>query len=235
MTLVQSKLTLVLMVALVIIGTICVVERIEFNLVKQEHRILMGENRELSDNCDVLSTAVHARDAEILRLRSETSEILDLRNQLAQARAQVALAAKDQSANTAQEANDLTGYMTKEQLRFAGYGSPENALLSMEWARLNGDYTNWMAALAPQLQQEELANSHSLEMFQRDSAETFRGMQVLATKSVGTDRMEMKVRLDTANSVAILIFPMLAVGTEWRLGDEIRAYTETWDRSGGAP
>jgi hypothetical protein len=99
-------------------------------------------------------TAAEARDAEILRLREETSGIPGLRNQLGQTRRQLATAlAENQVSNATESTNGLTGYLTREQLRFAGFGSPENTVQSMRWACVNGDYTNWLAGLAPQLQE----------------------------------------------------------------------------------
>jgi hypothetical protein len=72
-------------------------------------------------------------------------------------------------------------------------------------------------------------------MFQRDSARNLQGMQVLGAKPVDSEHLELKVRLDTENSVAVLIFPMVAVGDGWRLGGEIRSYSETWNHSGIEP
>jgi hypothetical protein len=59
-------------------------------------------------------------------------------------------------------------------------------------------------------------------------------MQVLEKKPIGSDRVELKVRLDSENSVTVLIFPMVAVGNEWRLGDDIHSYAQAWDSPIGA-
>ena len=60
------------------------------------------------------------------------------------------------------------------------------------------------------------------------------GMQVLATKPIGSDRVELKVRLDSENRVTVLIFPMVAIGNEWKLGNDIQSYTQAWDSPNGA-
>jgi hypothetical protein len=226
----RPKAYLVILATLMVAGIACTLQQMQLSRMKESQRRITARHEELSTNYAVLLTVVDARDAEILRLRDEALEIPWLRNQLAEARRRVAVAAaENQMSNEPDSTNGLSGYMTKEQLKFAGFGSPTNTLQSMRWACVNGDYTNWLAALSPRLQEEELANPQSLQTFQRDSARDLQGMQVLDAKPVDSDHMELKVRLDTENSVAILIFPMVALGNEWRLGDEIRAYSESWD------
>jgi hypothetical protein len=233
----RPKPVAAILVTLLIAGTICVVQQMQLRRIKGNQSHLAAQHRELSTNYAALLATAEAGEAEILRLRNETSEILILRNQLAHLRRQPAAAATENKvSNEAKSTDDCAGYVTKEQLRFAGFDSPENALQSAWWARMGGDYTNWLASLGPQLQEEELANPTSREDFWRDSASAggFRGMQVMATKPMPDDRMELKVRFDTEHTVTVLIIPMVALGNEWRLGGDFHAYTEAWERHGDA-
>jgi hypothetical protein len=168
------------------------------------------------------------RNDELDQLQRQTLELLRLRSQLTQAREQPT--ATDAAPPTTENTNQFATYVAKEQLKFAGFDTPENAFQSLNWAAQTGDYTNWLAALSPEAKQEELENSNSLQEFQSMSrGNRVTGMQVLAAKPVGNDRVELKVRLDTENTVSIFIYPMVVIGNEWKLGGDIDSYTQAWD------
>jgi hypothetical protein len=199
--------------------------------LRESQRDLLARYQEVSATNARLLSIDAARKDEPIRKRQQDLEILSLRNQLTLARKQLAAVATENQTSKTHAVNEWAGYVTKEQIRYVGFGTPQDAFQSMRWAAASGDYTNWLASLAPRQQEEELANPRSVDQFQREmeSAAKIVGMQILATKSVGSDRKELKVRLDTENSVAILVFPMIAIGSEWRLGDEIHSYTQAWD------
>jgi hypothetical protein len=236
MKIVRFSLALAILAAFVSVGVLCIKQRTQIRSIEASKRSLAIQHEELSAHYAALLAIDEARSAEIVRLRGESAETLRLRNQVAQLRRQQAAAATESPASKPETPNDLAGYITKEQLRFAGFGSPESALQSMRWASMNGDYTNWMATLAPRLQEEELANTNSIQEFQRASAADARikGLQVLARKVLADGKIELEVRLDSENSVSLLVFPMVTIGNEWRLGDEIHAYTEAWDQDKSA-
>ena len=77
-----------------------------------------------------------------------------------------------------------------------------------------------------------MAEPHSLENFQRfvGTAGRIIGSQVMAKKALGDGRVEVKVRLDSESGVAVLVFPMVPVGDEWKLADEIKSYSKEWDQ-----
>jgi hypothetical protein len=234
MKVVRSGTVLVTLAALGIAGTVIIKQQMRIESLKDSCRSLQARYQELSAaNVSLLSVDA-ARKEELIGLRQQASEVLRLRNQLALSRQQLAAAdAKNQNPR-AEGPDQLAAYVTKEQMRFAGLDTPENAFQSLNWAAVTGDYTNWLAALSPACQKQELANPKSLEDFRRRSIDRTAGMQVLATKPIGSDRIELKVRLDTENAVSVLIFPMVAIGNEWRLGDDIHSYTQTWDSPGAA-
>jgi hypothetical protein len=219
-------------VALGIASAVIIRQHTQIRRLKESQRGLAAQHQELSATNALLLSVDAARRSELIRLRQQSLEVLSLRNQLTLVRKQLTAAAENQTSK-ADNSNELPGYVGSEQLRYVGFGTPQDAFQSMRWAAMTGDYTNWLASLAPALQEEELTNPKSFEEFQRGlaSASKIVGMQVMGAKPVGSDRMELKVRLDTDNTVTILIFPMVAIGNEWRLGDEIDSYTEAWDVS----
>jgi hypothetical protein len=236
MKVVRAGAVLVIVAALGTASIIVIKQQLRIRTLKESRRSLAAQYQELSaTNASLLSVDATRKD-ELTGLRQQTLEVLRLRNQLAQAHRQLAAAEARNQTSRAENPDEFAGYVTREQLRFAGFATPENAFQSFSWAEANRDYTNWLAALAPGLQEEELANPKSFEEFQHRStgATGTMGMQVLATKPIGSDRVELKVRLDSENRVTVLIFPMVAIGNEWKLGDDIQSYTQAWDSPNGA-
>jgi len=233
MKIVRSGAVLVILAALGTASIVIIKQQLRIRALTESRRSLAAQYQELSaTNASLLSVDATRKD-ELTGLRQQTLEVLRLRNQLAQAHRQLAAEARNQTSR-AENPDEFAGYVTREQLSFAGFATPENAFQSFNWAEANGDYTNWLAALAPGLQEEELANPKSFEEFQHRPMGTMTGMQVLATKPIGSDRVELKVRLDWENRVTVLIFPMVAIGNEWRLGGDIDSYTQAWDNPNGA-
>ena len=226
MKVVRSGAFLVILAALGTASIVIIKQQLRICALKESRRSLAAQYQELSTTNASLDAT---RTDELNGLRQQTLEVLRLRNQLAQAHRQLAAAEATNQTSRTEKPDEFAGYVTREQLSFAGFATPENAFQSFNWAEANGDYTNWLAALAPGLQEEELANPKSFEEFQHRPMGTMTGMQVLATKPIGSDRVELKVRLDSANTVTVLIFPMVAIGNEWRLGGDIDSYTQAWD------
>lgn len=232
MKVVRSGAVLVTLAALGIAGLVIIQQQTRIGSLKESRRSLAAQYQELSATSAALLSVDAARKDELVALRQQTSEVLRLRNQLAQARRQLAAAEGKNQTPRAENPDDLAGYVTKEQLRFAGFDTPENAFQTLNWAAANGDYTNWLATLSPACQEEELANPNSIKDFQRGSAANarFKGMQVLAKKALPDGTIELKVRMDSESGVMLFVYPMAPIGNEWRLGDDIHAYTEAWDQ-----
>jgi hypothetical protein len=214
-------------------GMVIIKQQTRIRNLKESRLSLAARTLELSATNALLLSVEAARKDELVGLREQTAEVLRLRNQLTQAHQQLAAAEANNQRPRTERPEESAGYVTKDQLRFSGFDTPEGAFQSLNWAAANGDYTNWLAALSPAARQEELTNSRSFEEFQHSSGRTT-GIEVLATKPIGSDRVELKVRLDTENTVSVLIFPMVAVGNQWRLGEDIHSYSQAWDNPGGA-
>ena len=61
-------------------------------------------------------------------------------------------------------------------------------------------------------------------------------MQIVARKTLGEDKVELKVKMDAdplpdskADMPPFLIQPMVKVGNEWKLGGSTRGYQPEWD------
>ena len=66
----------------------------------------------------------------------------------------------------------------------------------------------------------------------------FKGMQILARKTISDERVELKVKLDSdpyqnkPTGPGIAIQPMLKVGDEWKLGGNTHQHSVKWDQNG---
>ena len=183
--------------------------------------------------------------------RKETLELMRLRNKVAQLRRETAKTNAEQTAATDPSALDmLTGftagkYVAKQELAFAGYATPEATLLSMTWAMLRGDYDRANEALSPENRAAELKDQaedpalrEKYEVARKTIEPLFKGVQLVARKSISADRVELKVKVvqdpvpDGPASSPISIQPMERYGNEWKLSGSTREYTTEWDKSG---
>src|ERR1041385_7072232 len=121
--------------------------------LKQNRRSLAIRYQELSNTNASLLSVEAAQNDELTRLRQHNSEVLRLRNQLNLTRQQLTATSATNQLPKAESRNEH--YMTKDQLRFVGFNTPENALQSLNWAAASGDYTNWLEALTPAGQEAE--------------------------------------------------------------------------------
>jgi hypothetical protein len=133
-------------------------------------------------------------------------------------------------------------YITKSRLVFAGYATPEAALESMTWAMMNGDYDTSIASLGPEMRADAVKDPKDRKNFEssmRKMSTRFKGMQIVAKKTLAGDKVELKLKLDVAlpsNSHGdvppFFIQPMTRFGNEWKLGGSTRGYETNWDQSG---
>lgn len=135
-------------------------------------------------------------------------------------------------------------YITKDELAFAGYGTPEKAIESFAWVLLNGTYEQLMESMPPGVRQEAERRYSSrgenleefvlekLEALRAEEASQFQGMQVVERKVLADDKVELKIRLNidpamsqlqpAGNStpgVRVVSASMVRVGNEWKFVD----------------
>jgi len=226
MKVIRSGIVLVISAALGITGIVVIKQRRRIESLKNSRHLLAVQYQDLSASNASLVSVEATQNDELFRLQQQPPEVLRLRSQLTLAQQQLAAASASSQSSTTESTNEV---MTTDRLRFVGLDTPENAFQSLTWAAASGDYTNWLTALTPAGRDDELADPSSLERFRlgAKNAQNTR-WQVLDSKPVGNDRVELKVRIETENAETIWIYPMVAVGNEWRLGDELRPDSGTW-------
>lgn len=128
--------------------------------------------------------------------------------------------------------------ITKDQFVFAGFTTPEAALESAFWARLNYNYDTIIASDSPGMQVEEMADSKDRKNFEADMQKTaskFKSMQIIAKKTLSDDKVELKIKLvftPEPNHPYFFIQPMIKIDNEWKLNGLKTKYEISWDQNG---
>jgi hypothetical protein len=130
-------------------------------------------------------------------------------------------------------------HLTKKQMTFAGYATPEAALQSIAWAAINGDGDKVFACFSPEMQADISKEPNGRAKFNADikrHAQQLKSMQIMARKMLADDKAELKIKLDITSPAkngkpapGFRIQPMVKIGAEWKLCGSTRAYTPDWD------
>jgi RNA polymerase sigma factor (sigma-70 family) len=229
-------------------GTYFVQQR-EIGRLRSMHQELLVEQESLRAGQAQGSSSAQVTENELARLRKDASEVVRLRGEVASLRrrsdeAKRNTATQPVPANNANQAANIGAgvYITKDQLAFVGYATPEAALKSITWAMMTGTYDQVIEGLSPENRAEELKDSKGragFEANQKVMAPLFKGMQIMAQKVMAEDRVELKIKQDMdplPNSQTqmppFMVQPMVKIGDAWRLGGSTRGWTESWEKDG---
>lgn len=185
-----------------------------------------------------------ARNAELKRQQSDASDVARLRGEITQLRNASKDADKLRAENqqlrsenqklrgaaVAAEAAPASpapaaGTFPREAWKFAGYGSPENALISAIYAMQQGYTREYFNSLTPDEQarmaqtwqgksQEEIAAKHS-----SDTA-AITGIQVMNQQAISADEIQMNVRIGGVERDEKL--SVKRIGNDWKFNGFIR-------------
>ncbi len=229
-------------------GTHLVQQR-EATRLRTQNQNLISEREKLTNERDTSLLAVAANKNELERLLKNQGELLRLRGEVGQWRrqldsqkAQTSSRPASQTETTRKVGHPPGSYISKDQIAYAGYTTPEAALETVTWAMWSGTYEQVNEGVSPELLAEELKDPKNREGFetrQKIMAPLFKGMQIVARKSLAEDRVELKVKMDAdplpnqeREMRPFMIQPMVKVGDEWKLGGSTQDHQATWDNDG---
>lgn len=209
--------------------------------------LFRADNEELRDRIENLETEAAGASnlLEVVRnqsekVRSQNLELMQLRNEVTQSRSGTksaeALAAENQKlkAELAQARPDSEGASAnqnrgsafpRESWSFAGYASPESALVSAIWAMKEGNPQTYLESLTPQEQERmariwqdkgegEIAEKH------KNDVSSIAGLRVLERQDLSPTEVVMNVYLEGPGRVEKI--RMNQVGQDWKFGGFIR-------------
>lgn len=141
--------------------------------------------------------------------------------------------ADSQPRNTAATENIMGRLIGLAELVDAGNATPEAAWLSRYWARSIGNYDAVIAATVPQMVDTAKAWMGDKETFsarsQREFA-SFKGIQILARKDLGRDRVELKYQFAFGKRRETKVVEMIKMDGAWKSGGT-RAHDPGWDEN----
>ena len=212
--------------------------------LQAENDALRAEVAELKARADADAQAATTRDAELKRLQTVATEAVRLRGEITQLRSgskdadslraenarlkteyQALRGASAAAANTLATPATAPGHFPRESWSYAGYQSPESALISAIYSMQQGNPKQYFDSLTPEEQvrmskvwenksPEEIAAKHV------NDTSKITGMRILNTQEVAPGQMVMSVYIegvDRAEKVS-----MKRVGEEWKFGGYIR-------------
>ena len=215
----------------------------EAKKLQAENEALRAELAELKARADTEAQSTATRDAELKRLQADAREAVRLRGEITQLRSgskdaeslraeNLRLKAENQTlrgaASTAAAPTPTTptaGDFPRESWTFAGYQSPEAALISAIWSMQQGNPKQYFESLTTDEQarmakvwegksNEEIAAKHVSDTSKITS------IKVLNTQETAPGQMVMSVYIggvDRAEKVN-----MQRVGNDWKFGGFIR-------------
>jgi len=210
--------------------------------LQQENESLRAELESLRAHSAEVEAA---RAAESKRLQADAQDVARLRGEVTQLRTGSKdadkLRAENQQLKTENQklrgaaataatpppapAAPPAGTFPRESWTFAGYTSPEAALVSAVWSMQQGNPKQYFESLTPEEQArmakawegkspEEIAAKH-----QNDTAK-ITGMKVLNQQAISADEVQMSVYIEGADRAEK--FSMKRIGQEWKFGGFMR-------------
>jgi RNA polymerase sigma factor (sigma-70 family) len=253
MSWINAKAAAAIVGAAIVAGTgTYIVQEQKLGRAESQQRTLLAQQTQITPERDEALAMAQARLRAEENLRKDLSDLPLLRNEITQLRQQlvaekqrlaaqpVAPAATPPVANAAPI--PAGQYITKDQLAFAGYATPEAAFQSIMWNMVvAGDYDRMLLAETPEERAAKMNDPKDREQFEaahKMAVPRFKGMQMLARKTLFEDRVELKVKLDSdpypdrKRASGIVTQTMVKMGEEWKSTGMTVEHDRTWDRSG---
>jgi hypothetical protein len=127
-------------------------------------------------------------------------------------------------------------YITKKQLANVGCSMPEAALETVTWAMMNANYDKTIESFAPEMQTEMKKDPNDRKQFEsamKRGAPSFKGMQIVAKKTIADDKVDLKVLMEDTRAKSpgnkYYLQMMAKIGNEWKVGGGTRGYQANWD------
>lgn len=176
------------------------------------------------------SSPTTPESSELLKLRGEVTRLRELANRaesLAQENARLKTEVQKLKSETAiSQPEDATeNYYGRDSWSFAGYNTPEAALISAIWSMKEGDPVTYLQSLSPDEQQRMAKvweNKSEVEVAakHKNDVSAITGLRVLEQQTTPNGEMQMRVHIDGVNRTETV--RMKFINNEWKFGGFIR-------------
>src|SRR5437867_10797398 len=241
MKLLRGLVLLVLLIA--VMAAVVGWQRVE--QLRSDNEMLRAELQRLNQQTAAAAEAQSKQyDQELQRLRTQAQEVFKLRNEVTQLRSAVkqadALRAENQqlrarnepgqagpaaAAPTSPASNTQVVQFPREGWTFAGYSTPQAALVSAVWAMKEGKPQVYLDSLSPEEQvrmakvwenksEGEIAAKHQQEVSQ------ITNVRVMNQKEISPEEVQLTVFIEGPNRMEIV--SMKRSGADWKFGGFFR-------------
>ncbi|HVK59065.1 MAG TPA: hypothetical protein VM735_09810 [Candidatus Kapabacteria bacterium] len=184
------------------------------------------------------SEKVRAQTTELMKLRNELTQSREstkavetlraqneqLKSELQRTRSGAAAATADQAAERATPASDV---FPRDQWSFAGYASPESALVSAIWAMKEGNPETYLNSLTPEEQQRidkvwQDKSENEILSKHRNDVSGISAFAIVERETLSPSEMVMSVAISSEGATRTEKIRMNQVGQDWKFGGFIR-------------
>jgi myosin heavy subunit len=216
------------------LGSVLLQQRSLSNFRTENQRLTTAsEEAERLKSENAAISRIRAQNQELQTVRAETRDLHKLRNEVRQLREQTKGLPSVRTENERLRGSTSRSAMrnappagppqtfTLEDLRFAGYATPEATLQTMFWAMKQGDIDAVQKCLSDEARKEMGEESpEDVRRGMEAMAKQFKGLRIAARKVISPNEMQLGVQMsnegnDTPDEQSI---PFKLVGGEWRLG-----------------
>src|SRR4051812_10333551 len=210
-------------------NSICTVtvENAALRAEQLEAEQLADENRALPGPGSAQAAALDASaNSELLRLRNEVRQLRAQHAELEKLRAVNQQLAEELKSGhfTPRRLADMDGSVPREKWTFAGFATPEAAIQSFFAGLVTGDPEQLIPCMAPQAAldfRKQLAKDP--EKVRKEFAEEFgklgqaSGFRITGSRNLGDNKVELKVQV--AADGESMPLPLIRIGDEWKFGE----------------
>lgn len=172
-----------------------------------------------------------AEQQELLRLRNQASQSRSQAQELERARQEIRRLHETPSPTTTSQTSSPDGKAARstsfprEQWSFAGYESPEAALVSAIWAMKEGNPSTYLQSLSTAEQQrigQVWAGKNETEIAAKHQSDVSRitGLNILTQNAVSENQTVLSVEIQGTGRTELV--NMVKSGAEWKFGGFIR-------------
>jgi RNA polymerase sigma factor (sigma-70 family) len=215
--------------------------RAKADTLRRQQGNLYEQIQQVTRERDEATNQIAALREDFGRLTRNSDELLKLRGQVGVLQRE--LASKERQ-GTQQSAppKSMNGkspapgtVITRDQIAFAGYATPEATWESWLWAEYFGNYEQVLDCMTPEHRAWVSRDPKDRDMhgnFQSTVGSNFNWMQIVAKKALADDVVELKVRHLVGDRDESSIRQLRKVGGEWKFTGGSYPYQAAWDSNG---
>ena len=191
---------------------------------------LASENERLSNLITEANSARSVENNELLKLRNEVGTLRRQSNDLAKVQQENQRMRGTQTQTPPPTSGISTDNFPRETWAFAGYGTPESAILSVAWAGASGELQTFLNSMAPQEQARNQENwqreGKNNDQIRESIASEFgrtKSIRILERSPISQDEIVFSLLIEHSNGhPETPRLKLQRIGSEWKIAGPVR-------------